>query len=54
MEVLFDKEGILAAAAAQNLLQHLRDYLMKTDMVFNKCNIKSLFPLENCIFLFYK
>lgn len=35
MGVLFDKGGILAAVA-QNLLQHLRDYLMKADIIINK------------------
>lgn len=45
MGVLFDKGGILAAVA-QNLLQHLRDYLMKADIIINKCYIKPLFPLE--------
>lgn len=45
MGVLFDKGGILAAVA-QNLLQHLRDYLMKADIIINKCYIKPIFPLE--------
>lgn len=43
MGVLFDKGGILAAVA-QNLLQHLRDYLMKADIIINKCYITGVNP----------